>query len=110
MKKFLLTAAMGVLFFVGLTSMVKAPPPAFDCNGLCSAIVGVFVPTQGQCMSTCRTCTNALTKDVGAGATANCVCKFFDVLGGVNGTHGECINAVKSIINNGGGGNAAVGQ
>jgi hypothetical protein len=95
MKKFILTAAMGVLLFVGLTSMASAPPPPYDCASDCAFLtsIGLF-PTNGACMSACRTCTNN-----GQGANrAVCECKLIDALYGLENlgvNFGQCVNIVK---------------
>ena len=56
----MLTSAMAVLFFVGLTSMVsKKATPSYPCTEVCRFYVeiGLF-STHGSCMSACRVCTN----------------------------------------------------
>lgn len=98
MKKFLLTAAMGVLFFIGLSSMASsAADPYPNCQEDCAFLVefGVF-PSHGACMSACHTC----TEPGGETTYAVCLCKFVrDVYGGfeANGfkNMGECVTTVK---------------
>ncbi len=96
MKKLMMTAVMGVLFLVGLTSMISTPPPPpFDCNSACTELVGAgLFPTAGACQSACRTCTNPSN-----GNYAVCICKnvgaFEDdpLLGEKN--MGQCLQLVK---------------
>lgn len=65
MKKVMLTSAMAVLFFVGLTSMVSEPTPHYPCKEVCAfyVSVGIFSGT-GPCMSACQVCTNKGQGDV----------------------------------------------
>ncbi len=98
MKKFILTAAMGALFFVGLTSMISlnsAQEPYPGCQDDCAFLVGIgLFPSQGACMSACHTCTNP-----GQGANrAVCLCKLIDAEEGLENlglNFGQCVNLVK---------------
>ena len=61
MKKVFLSAFMGVLLAIGLTSMVSvnSEPYPFcqeDCTFLIS--IGFFFNSQGACLSACHTCTS----------------------------------------------------
>jgi len=100
MKKFLLTAAMGALFFVGLTSMVSSSADPYpNCQEDCAFLVGIGIfPSHGACMSTCHAC----TEPFGGATDAVCVCKFIkDVYGGfqANGfkNMGDCVTTLKGI-------------
>lgn len=65
MKKLLLTSAMAVLFFVGLTSMTQKATPNFPCKEVCAFYVSIGIFSgQGACMSACQTCTNKGQGDV----------------------------------------------
>ena len=96
MKKFLLTAAMGALFFIGLTSMVNMNSQPYPyCQEDCAYYVGMgLFPTQGACMSACHTCTNN-----GQGANrVVCFCKIIDAeigLGNLGVNFGQCVTIVK---------------
>jgi hypothetical protein len=106
MKKFLLTAVMGVLFCIGLTSMVNLSSPknheSLDCKELCaSEELGEFFSNKGQCMSFCKVCTNPSQS---TGNTAVCICKLVDA--GVieddelqDKNFGQCVKTVKGFIN-----------
>lgn len=96
MKKFLLIAAMGALFFIGLTAMTNSNAEPYPyCQEDCEFLVGVgLFATHGACMSACHTCTNP-----GQGAnSAVCYCKLLKAGGvlddaGVN--FGQCVNIIK---------------
>lgn len=101
MKKFLLTAAMGVMFFIGLTSMatMNSADPYPDCQEDCAFLVGIGAyPTHGACMSACHTCTspaNNVTPNY-----AVCICKIIQAEFGLQNAgfknFGECVTTLKS--------------
>ena len=96
MKKFLLTAAMGVLFFVGLTSMVSmSAKQTQDCQGSCDYLVGAgLFPSHGACISACHTCTEPGNET----SYAVCLCKIFDAQGQLKDmgwNFGQCVTIVK---------------
>ena len=103
MKQSILLAAMGVLFFIGLTSMALSPPPynATQCQEDCELFVdlGIF-SSQGVCISACNTCTNPSSS---AGSVAVCICHQLDdspgafEFYGLN-NFGECVNFVKDLF------------
>ena len=104
MRKFLMTAIMSCLLFVGLTSMIsmsQAADPYPNCQGDCDFLTGLGVfPSQGSCMSTCHTCTSVSAP--GSATNAVCTCKFIkDVFGGLeqNGfkNFGQCVTVVSQI-------------
>jgi len=102
MKQSILLAAMGVLFFIGLTSMALTPPPynATQCQEDCELFVdlGIF-SGQGACMSACATCTNPSS---GAGSVAACNCHILEDTQGLEAfgfsNFGQCVNFVKDLI------------
>ena len=93
MKKFILTAAMGVLLFVGLTSMSHMAAPNYDCKGYCE-VYGSYFTNQGACQSYCSTCTNS-----GKGNTAIvCACKYYQAVGVLDAlglSFGDCVQILK---------------
>lgn len=97
MKKFILVAAMGALFFIGLTSMINmSPPENTTCKDQCSVLVslGIF-QTQGKCMSACNTCLN---KSENATQQAVCFCKVIDAIDGLENyglNFGQCVTLIK---------------
>ena len=107
MKKFILTAAMGVLFFVGLTSMMSTPPPPppFDFKEECAILIALgYFPNQGACVSTIATCGNP---GQGEGKQAVCICNIIDALFGLENegiNFGQCVTIIKA----GGGGDGPI--
>ena len=99
MKKFVLTAVMAVLFFVGLSSMItmnSAQDPYPGCQEDCEFLVGIgLFSSHGACMSACHTCTNP-----GKGANrAVCFCKLIDAEFGLENyglNFGQCVNIIKN--------------
>ncbi len=90
MKKFILTAAMGVLLFVGLTSMTQMKAPNYDCKGYC-AVYSQYFKNQGTCQSYCVSCTNSGNNG------AECACKYYQAIGlldflGLN--FGQCVSTL----------------
>ncbi|WP_345270849.1 hypothetical protein [Nibrella viscosa] len=101
MKKLLMPAVMGVLFLVGLTSMISTPPPPpYDCESDCSVFVGWgLFPTEGACMSACRTCTNPASNNDKSATYAVCMCKiagpFYNIENGGQKNFGQCVEMIK---------------
>ena len=97
MKKFILTAAMGVLFFVGLTSMASSQADAntTDCQEACAYLIGAgLFSSQGACMSSCQTCTAGGSQ----ASYAVCLCKILDEhdqLEAMGWNFGQCVTVVK---------------
>ena len=101
-KKVVLTSAMGLLFFVGLTSMISMDPPynAANCTTDCSAFVeaGIF-SSHGVCMSACNTCTNPSSSAATVGV---CICTQlndgpgFELFGFNN--MGDCVTTLKALF------------
>lgn len=102
-KKVILTTAMSLLFFVGLTSMISMDPPynATSCQADCDVLVevGLFAD-QGSCRSACSTCTNPSSS---VGSFAVCNCKLTDAIVGLEAAGynnmGDCVNTIKNLIN-----------
>ncbi|MDB5240079.1 MAG: hypothetical protein JWP57_704 [Spirosoma sp.] len=93
MKKYVLTAIMGVFFCIGLTSMVNlSPPPNKQCRQICAdpRMANSFSST-GSCVSYCNVCSNPSES---AASTAVCFCKYIANVGDDN-KFGECVNIVK---------------
>lgn len=96
MKQFFLTACMGVLFFIGLTSMASAPPSSdWGCQEGCAYMIGAgLFSSTGACMSACHTCTAPGNGD----AYAVCMCKIMkeqNQLEPLGWNFGQCVTAVK---------------
>lgn len=96
MKKFVLSAFMGALLLVGLTSMINTSQEPYPyCQEDCEFLVGIgLFSSHGACMSACHTCTNS-----GKGAnSAVCLCKIVDAEVGLENlgvNFGQCVNIVK---------------
>ena len=105
MKKYVLTAIMGVLFCIGLTSMVSLSSPKDDpinCKAFCTSGFGAdLFSSRGECMSTCNVCANPSKSD---GNQAVCLCKValnFEGCGTEEevAIFGQCVNTVKDRLN-----------
>ena len=101
MKKFILTAALSAMFFIGLTSMVSQDPPEnTTCQSQCEVLVdaGVF-SGQGVCMSACNTCLNPSASDT---SIAVCVCRQIGDIVGLESegfrNFGECVRFFKDFF------------
>ena len=96
MKSKILVAAMTVLFFIGLTSMINMSSEPYPyCKEDCDFLVGAgLFQSNGACISACHVCTNH-----GKGATsAVCICKIIDAETGLNNlglNFGQCVNILK---------------
>lgn len=97
MKKFILTAAMGALFFVGLTSMVssQADAKANNCQESCAYMIGAgLFSSQGACMSACNTC----SQPSNMASYPACLCKILEEQGQLEPlgwNFGQCVTVVK---------------
>jgi hypothetical protein len=107
MKNTMLVAAFGILFAIGLTSMVGDPPyNAQHCNEDCAIFVELgFFQGQGECRHACSTCNIALHENGANNAAtfANCVCNltasFFGLEAAGFSNHGDCLKFYKGVFN-----------
>ena len=98
MKKVFLSAFMGVLLAIGLTSMVSVNPEPYPfCQEDCAFLISIgFFNSQGACLSACHACTNG---NPSPAVVANCECRLSAAQGGFDEKNfGQCLQAVKSTF------------
>ena len=98
MKKLFLSAFMGVLLAIGLTSMVSVNPEPYPfCQEDCAFLIGIgFFNSQGACLSACHACTSVSQSPA---VVANCECRLSKAAGELDAKDfGKCVQAVKSLI------------
>jgi len=98
MKNIFLPVIMGVLFFIGLTSMSSRENPGNrSCKQTCQELIQFgFFQSQGACMAACNVC---FSPNPNPTKEAVCYCKQLDAIEGLENygmNMGQCITSIRA--------------